>query len=178
MIQRAFVVMNQRAFQPRQRVPTGTGAGPFRALPLEVISDEQGSIAIGWVGPGVLFSRSSGGISAEVGSTHAARIQSFADESPSVSFFIDASRVKGYDLLARSAFVRVLMANRRKFCDLVLLTFSASATPAEESMVRVVGEPFDLLRLPAMFDDRLLAVAPHARQLLERRSGSPARDRG
>lgn len=170
--------MNQRTFQPRQRVPTGTGTAPFRALPLEVISDGEGSIAIGWVGPGVLFSRSSGGISAEVGSAHAARIQSFADESPSVSFFIDASRVKSYDLLARSAFVRVLMANRRKFCDLVLLTFASSATAAEESMVRVVGEPFDLLRVPAKFEDRLLAVAPHARQMLELRSGSFAQDRG
>jgi len=166
--------MNQRAFPPRQRVPTGTGTAPFRALPLEVISDGEGSVAIGWVGPGVLYSRSSGGISAEVGGAHAARIQSFADESPRVSFFIDASRVKSYDLLARSAFVRVLMANRRKFCDLVLLTFATSATPAEDSMVRVVGEPFDLLRLAATFEDRLLAVAPHARQLLELRSGSLA----
>jgi hypothetical protein len=170
--------MNQRAFQPRQRVPTGTGTAPFRALPLEVMSDAQGSVAIGWVGPGVLFSRASGGISAEVGTAHAARIQSFADESPRVSFFIDGSRVKSYDLLARSAFVRVLMANRRKFCDLVLLTFATSPTPAEESMVRVVGEPFDLLRVPATFEDRLLAVAPHARQLLELRGGSAAHDRG
>jgi hypothetical protein len=124
-------------------------------------------VVIGWVAPDVLYARLTGGLSADVGRAKAARIRGFAEAAHVLDFFVDASRVTHYDLLARSAFVRSILANRRKFQTLVLLTFAKSTTPAETSFVDVVGPPLDLMRNADDFEDRLLDTAPLARRLIE-----------
>jgi hypothetical protein len=135
-------------------------------LPLEFISDEEGCVAIGWVGANVLYARLVGGISAEMGRAHAARISGFADRVQSLRLYLDGSRVTHYDLLARSAFVRAILSSRRKFEALVVLTFSQESSAAEASFVGVLGMPLELLRDPNDFKTRLVIDAPQARQVL------------
>jgi hypothetical protein len=149
----------------------------FRLVPLELISDEEGSVAIGWVAPGVLYARLTGGISADIGQAYAALILSFAESVDTLALFVDFSSITHYDLLARSAFVRTVLHNRRKFRTLTLLTFSQETTLAERTFVSAVGEPVDVLREPAEFEVRLLAAAPQARQLIAGRGRAQANSR-
>jgi hypothetical protein len=155
--------MTGRSPSPRPRHGTNPG---FRLVPLESISDEEGSVAIGWVAPGVLYARLTGGISAHIGQAYATRIQSFAESVEELALFVDFSSITHYDLLARSAFVRAVLHNRRKFPTLTLLTFSHETTLAERTFLSAIGEPAEVLREPAEFEVRLLAAAPQARQLI------------
>jgi len=167
--------MSQRAPSLRpKRIRQITGRDPFASSRLELIADAAGSVAIGWIATGVLYARTVGDISAEVGKVQAARIQGFAEAVTQLSFFIDASQLKQYDLLARSAFVRAVLANRRKFSELVMLSVAEGETPAEQSLVSVVGEPFDILRAPDDFEDRLLELAPQARHTIALKPSSTA----
>lgn len=161
---------------PSLRARRGPNPG-FQLLPLESISDGEGAVAVGWVAPSVLYARLTGGISAELGSSYAALLQRFAEPASSLALFVDYSSITHYDLLARSAFVRVLLANRRKFTALTLLTFSHETTLAERSFVGAVGEPIDVLRQSVEFELRLLTVAPQARQLIARRARVSAHSR-
>jgi hypothetical protein len=163
-----------RSPSPRPRHGTNPG---FRLVPLELLSDEEGSVAIGWVAPGVLYARLTGGVSADIGQAYAAQIQSFAESIGALALFVDFSSITYYDLLARSAFVRAVLHNRRKFTALTLLTFSHETTLAERTFVSAIGEPVDVLREPAEFEVRLLAAAPHARQLISVRGRAQANSR-
>jgi hypothetical protein len=166
--------MTGRSPSPRPRHGTNPG---FRLVPLELLSDEEGSVAIGWVAPGVLYARLTGGVSADIGQAYAAQIQSFAESIGALALFVDFSSITYYDLLARSAFVRAVLHNRRKFTALTLLTFSHETTLAERTFVSAIGEPVDVLREPAEFEVRLLAAAPHARQLIAVRGRAQANSR-
>lgn len=147
-----------------------------RPVPLVMISDHEGSAALGWVGPGVLYGRLTGGVSAGIGSDFAAELQAFAQPVEALSLFADFSGITHYDLLARSALVRALLTRRRKFTAITVLTFARETTLGEQSFVSAVGEPLDLLRESTEFELRLLSAAPQARQLLSRRSRAQAQD--
>jgi hypothetical protein len=149
----------------------------FRLTPLELLSDEEGSVAIGWVAPGVLYARLTGGVSADIGQAYAAQIQSFAQSVGALALFVDFSSITHYDLLARSAFVRAVLHSRRKFTALTLLTFSHETTLAERTFVSAIGEPVDVLREPSEFEVRLLTAAPQARQLIAGRGRAHANPR-
>src|ERR1044071_2525540 len=108
---------------PSLRPRRGPAQG-FRLAPLAGIADHEGSAAIGWVGSGVLYARLTGGISSGVGSAYTSQLQSFAESVDTLALFVDFSAITHYDLLARSAFVRAVLAHRRKFAALTLLTFA------------------------------------------------------
>jgi hypothetical protein len=137
---------------------------------LEEFGDSEGSIVLGWVDEGILYGRVSRGLSSGLGAAYAARLQAFADENGRVNYYCDASRLKHYDLLARSAFVRVVMANRRAFESLVILMFGKGLSPAEKAFVAVLGDGVDVIFDPAEFEARLYRVAPLARQHLDPKS--------
>lgn len=136
-------------------------------LALETIQDAEGAITLGWVASGVLLVRCSGGMSSALGAQLATRLAAFAASVPTLRYFGDASGLTHYDLLARSAFVRVVMAQRKKFSEMVLLTWESGVTPVTKAFAAAIGEPVTVVTERADFQAQLLRAAPAARQLLQ-----------
>jgi hypothetical protein len=135
-------------------------------LGLEVMQDEGGAIHVGWVAPGVLFARLTGGLSAKLGAEFAAHLARLAESVPSLAYYSDASALTRYDLLARSAFVRVVMSQRKKFAEIVLLTWADGVSSTTKAFTAVIGEPITILTHAAAFESRLQRVAPMAGKLI------------
>jgi hypothetical protein len=134
---------------------------------LELLTDAAGSIAFGWIQERVLYARFDGRLSADLGSAFARRLGALVEPVDSLKYFADARCVQSYDLLARSAFVRVLLAHRRKFEVLELLAPLASSGPASRSMFESLGSSATITTDAEEFELRLFAVAPSARWKLD-----------
>jgi hypothetical protein len=118
----------------------------------------EGSVTYGWVGRGVFYSRFVGSLSADLGTAHVARLGESISRVPSLAHFSDASALYQYDLLARSAFTRLVLQNRRKFSSLVMLTWSAGATPSAMAFAAAVGDSVTLVTAASVFAKLLVAA--------------------
>jgi len=127
---------------------------------LELLSDNDGSVVFGWVADKVLFTRFQGGLNAETGYIYATRLSSLVGPAQSISFFCDSSELKNYDLLARSAFARVVLSSRRKFTSLVILTWADGPSPSSQALAATLGEPIEILTSVNAFEARLARQAP------------------
>jgi hypothetical protein len=133
---------------------------------VEVLSDGLCTIECGWVAPGVLFVRVAGKLTAGMGTTFAQRVSQFVKEVPSLQYFGEATQLTEYDLVARSAFVRVVLENRKRFAGLTVLTWAEGVSTMARALVSAVGEPVDILSDRSDFEARLLRAAPQARERL------------
>lgn len=131
--------------------------------PLERIGVGEGAIRAGWVGPGVFYARFEGAISADVGERYAALLTALVCDVRSLGYFVDSSALVSYDLLARSAILRAIMAHRSKFSSIVALTWAGGAGPIGRSFGAALGN-VEYVTTREAFDARLLAAAPFARQ--------------
>jgi hypothetical protein len=152
---------------------------PPYQIGFEVLSDDEGSVTLGWVADDIFYTRFTGGLSATTGMAYAVRLRDLLSGVSSLSYFADAGTLSHYELLARSAFTRLILENRRKFSNLVMLTWSVGASQAGEAFAAAVGSPINLLTDARDFEQRLLAVAPLAKQRLDPRMWAPeSRDAG
>ena len=135
--------------------------------PLELLRDDDGSVVLGWVGDGVLYARFEGSLSAAVGAAFAARLEAYAVEGPVFEYFSDGSALGSYDLRARSAFIRVVLAHRRKFRAIVMLTWAGGVSSAALAFAAAVGDQVDILTGGPEFHVRLRGAAPHALRSLD-----------
>jgi len=136
---------------------------------MELLSDKSGSVSFGWVAQGVYLCRFSGAISDSLGAAHVGRLQAILEEVAELRYFADAHDVTSYDLLARSAFVRLVLMHRKKFKELLMLTWSEGLLPASQAFASAIGEPLVLLSASSEFDRRLALAAPRAREASARR---------
>lgn len=139
----------------------------MKPLPFEILRDAEGSATLGWAGDSVVYAVVERSFSAELGVRFAGALQALVAGLTGVHYFCDAGAVTRYDLLARSAFVRVALANRRRFASFTLLTFPAADNPAAQSLVTALGENVTLCRDSEDFERRLLAMAPLARYRID-----------
>jgi hypothetical protein len=114
-----------------------------------------------------------GGFSAGLGNAFLARLETLIETVPSVRYFADASALEQYDLAARSAFLRLVVAKRQKFASLVLLTWNQGISPAARAFAAAVGEPCEILDDSMSFDRKLLGVAPQVRKKLDPKTWVP-----
>lgn len=133
-------------------------AGPF-----ELLTDAAGSATFGWADEGVYYARFSRVLSARVGEAFAEHLRLAAKGRP-FKYFGDARALDSYDLLARSAFVRVVSQYRRKFEQINILSWSS--TELSPAFMSALGEPLYVTRDPIEFESRLFALAPRARMKL------------
>jgi hypothetical protein len=130
------------------------------AAPFELLTDAAGSATFGWADEGVYYARFSRGLSARVGEAFASHLRQALQAGP-IQYFGDARALETYDLLARSAFVRVVSGHRRKFANITLLNWAgAEINPA---LLAALGEPLYVAEDAIDFEARLLAAAPRAR---------------
>jgi hypothetical protein len=133
------------------------------SAPLELLTDASGSVTFGWADDGVYYARFSRCLSAKLGEAFALRLRAAVQSGPVIEYFADARALESYDLLARSAFVRVVSEHRRKFRVLAILSWGSQLNPA---LLAALGEPILALSDPIAFETRLLSAAPKARSKL------------
>ena len=145
------------------------------AAPLEMLADASGSVTFGWAGDGVYYARFSRCLSARLGEAFAGRLRAAAQSCGSLKYFSDARALESYDLLARSAFVRVLTEHGRDFEQINVLWWGGDDT--NPALLQKVGPPLIVARDAIEFEARLLACAPGARAKLGGNSDVPRRAR-
>jgi hypothetical protein len=145
------------------------------SAPLELLTDAMGSVTFGWMDEGVYYARFSHSLSARLGEAFAARLRAAVQSAGAVKYFGDGRALESYDLLARSAFVRVVAEHRERFDRITLLSWSGGEI--DSALVAALGEPTDVTKDLIDFETRLFATCPRARYKLGAKSDSPARSR-
>jgi hypothetical protein len=138
----------------------------LNTVPFELLEDDEGSVSIGWAGERVVYAMVEGGLSAEIGARFASHVQLLVSGATGVHYFADAAFMTRYDLLARSAFVRMALANRGCFESFTFLTWPEGVSPAARAFADALGGNVTLSTTLADFERRLLRAAPLARQRL------------
>jgi hypothetical protein len=141
------------------------------SAPLEMLADAVGSVTFGWADEGVYYARFSRCLSGRLGEAFAGRLRAAVETSSSIKYFADGRALESYDLLARSAFVRVVTEHRRKFEQLTLLWWSG--TDAGSALVSALGRPLFITKDAVDFETLLMNVAPRGRCKLGVKPESP-----
>jgi hypothetical protein len=145
------------------------------SAPLELLTDALGSVTFGWMDEGVYYARFSHCLSARLGEAFAARLRSAVQGSAPIKYYGDARALESYDLLARSAFVRVVSEHRRRFESITLLAWSGGEV--SDVLVRTLGQPTIVTSDAIDFETSLFATAPRARYKLGAKTDTRARSR-
>jgi hypothetical protein len=132
---------------------------PFEA-PLEMLTDACGSVSFGWVDEGVYYARFARSLSGRLGVAFAERLASVVEDKGAIKYFGDARGVESYDLVARSAFIRLVTAQRARFTELNLLWWDGDDLGLACS--RALGEPLYVTQDAIEFETRLCQAAPGA----------------
>ena len=143
------------------------------SAPLELLTDVSGSITFGWADDGVYYARFTRCLSARLGEAFAARLRAAVPASGTIKYFADGRAMESYDLLARSAFVRVVTEHRRKFEQINILAWTGGEV--SPTYLGALGDAVLVARDEIEFESRLLAAAPRARSKLG--TGTESRQR-
>ncbi len=147
----------------------------MKPITFERMRDHEGSAFVGWAGDSVVYARIEGGLSAELGARFAAQVEKLVAGVSGVHYFADSSRMTRYDLLARSAFVRVVLANRRRFQAFTFLIWPDEVSPAARAFASALGGNVELCQDLGEFEQRLVRRAPLARYRIEPNAPERAR---
>jgi hypothetical protein len=151
----------------RRRLLKGAQLKAIHHRPLELLADDEGSVTLGWVDVGVFYARFIGLLSMDLSQAHNERLEAALERRSPLHYFADARALGSYDLDARSAFLRTVLAHRSQFKSVVLLTWSLGMTPTARAYASAAGEPVEILADELEFEARLLEVAPLARGKLD-----------
>ena|GEM_PF-1264330 len=133
---------------------------------MKTFSDAEGSVVMSWVGESVLWARFSGHLSRPLASAYAAELELRLARDTPVCYFVDASSLDSYDLLARTAAVRALVSHRHRLRSLLVLNWSTTVSAVGRAIMAAVGSPMKTTTSRPEFEARLLLDAPHALQRL------------
>src|SRR5690606_22430083 len=127
---------------------------------MDLVREPEGSVLFGWLAPGVFFARFAGRLSATMNEAQIGALQRAVDSTSSLRYFADCSQLTAYDLMARAAFVRVIVNNRHKFQEVVVWDWSGSPTQNGKTLAQTIGEPVTICHDRAPFEARLALAAP------------------
>jgi hypothetical protein len=136
----------------------------FNPAGLHVLEDRDGAVAYGWIAHRVFYGRFVGSLSAELGTSFVQRLSRLVSEVPALAYFADASALDQYDLVARTRFQRLVLAERRKFVSMTILAWAGGVGPSVRNFSALLVGAIDLLTDPAEFDRALVNVAPRPAQ--------------
>jgi hypothetical protein len=88
---------------------------------LERVSDEHGSVVLGWPHAGVFYAKFEGSISAAVGQRFARRFAALIGDNIRVRYFSDSSGVTSYEPPALAALASVMLSKRQRFDSIIAL---------------------------------------------------------
>ena len=134
------------------------------SAPLELLTDVSGSVTFGWADDGVYYARFTRSLSGRLGEAFAARLRAALPAQGTLKYFADGRALESYDLLARSAFVRVVTEHRKKFELINILAWSGGEFST--GYLSALGDAVVVARDAIDFETALLTVAPRARAKL------------
>jgi hypothetical protein len=88
---------------------------------LERVSDEHGSVVLGWPHAGVFYAKFERSISAGVGQRFARRFAVLIGDNIRVRYFSDSSGVTSYEPAALAALSSVMLSKRQRFDSIIVL---------------------------------------------------------
>jgi hypothetical protein len=132
----------------------------FNPAGLHVLEDREGAVAYGWIAHRVFYCRLVGCLSARLGTSFVQRLSGLLSDVPALAYFADASALEQYDLVARTRFQHLVLAERRKFVSMTILAWAGGVGPAARNFATLLAGAIELLTDPAEFDRALLNVAP------------------
>jgi hypothetical protein len=135
-------------------------------MPVEHFRDARGCITVAWVGERVLYARFEKDICADVGERYARRLVELVRSVNSVQYFVDSRLVTEYDILARSAVVRAVLAYRLKFASMIVLSPAGVIGPTARIFASEMGTALEYLTSVPEFEARLRVAAPRASAIL------------
>ena len=159
--------MTARSIQIGKGSPKGAQLKAIHHKPLELISDDEGSITLGWVDAGVFYARFIGTLCAELGERHIERLRAALDRTSSMHYFADARALASYEITARGTWIRTLQEYRSRIQSVVLLTWPQGITIHTDAMAAAIGGQVDIFSDELDFESRLLEIAPLARAKLD-----------
>jgi hypothetical protein len=145
------------------------------SAPLELLTDATGSVTFGWMDEGVYYARFSHSLSARLGEAFAARLRVAVQGGAPIKYYGDSRALESYDLLARSAFVRVVNEHRRRFASITLLSWDGGEV--SDVLVSALGQPTIVTKDAVSFEASLFETAPRARYKLGAKTEARARSR-
>ena len=134
---------------------------------IDVLLDDGGSVAIGWVGDGVLYAHCSGRISMHLGARSVGRLHGLVDRTKSLHCFADASGLEHYDVRALDDVVNLVRVYRRKFESIVMFTCSEDGFLASQVVAAGIADVVELVKDDEEFHSRLVQLAPLAIEVIE-----------
>jgi hypothetical protein len=139
----------------------------YKPLPFETLRDATGQVTVGWAGDSVIHSKVEGGMSAALGKRFAEHLHRLIEHSLKIHYFSDVSMLTEYDLLARSAFVRMALAHRRRFASFTFLMWPAGVSDAARAFASALGADTELCVDAEEFARKLTRLAPLAKHRLD-----------
>jgi hypothetical protein len=139
----------------------------FNPAGLEMLEDQEGAIAYGYVAPRVFYARFVGQLSATLGSNYVARLDAAVGRGPALAYFADVSALREHDLTARALLARFIAERRARLASSVILTWPEGIGSRAHSFADSLGEPVQVLTCPLEFERALANVAPPARFAIE-----------
>lgn len=134
------------------------------SAPLELLTDASGSVTFGWADEGIYYARFTRSLSARVADALANRLCAALPTTGTIECFADGRALESYDLLARSAFLRVMTEHRRKFELISVLAWAGA--DVNSAFLGTLGDAVTVTRDAIEFETRLLTLAPRARAKL------------
>jgi hypothetical protein len=136
---------------------------------VETLSEPGGVIVVGWVGDAVLWAKFTGVLSASLGGSYALKLERYLKSCPRLRYFVDASSMDSYDLLARSATTRVIMAHRQRIRSMLVLMWSGDVSASSRALMVALDDTVEMTTSAELFDSKLTEAAPLARQKIDPR---------
>jgi hypothetical protein len=124
-------------------------------------------VTVGWAGDAVVHAKVDGVMSADLGVRFVAHLGTLTANVTGIHYFCDVSGLDSYDLLARSAFVRFALANRRRFESFTFLAWQGGVSQVARAFAAAIGENVDICSDQTDFERRLTRLAPLARHRLD-----------
>ena len=134
------------------------------SAPLELLTDAAGSVTFGWADEGIYYARFTRSLSARLGEALANRLCASLPATGTIECFADGRALESYDLMARSAFMRVLTEHRHRFELISVLAWAGAEM--NSAYLDTLGQAIVVTRDAVEFETRLLTVAPRARAKL------------
>lgn len=130
---------------------------------LEVMSDRDGAIVVGWVAPNVLYVQFVEYLSGALGMRFAMRLERSLLPEQRVQLFFDCSGLDSYDFPARDAYGRVLFCQRRHLQSCLLLARTRVVELGMQAIAVMLGSSLmEVTTRRAEFIERLDRAAPTA----------------
>ncbi len=130
---------------------------------LEVMSDREGAVVIGWVAPAVLYVQFVEHLSGALGMRFAMRLERSLLAQERTHLFFDCAGLDSYDLPARDACGRVLFCHRRRVNACLLLARTRVVELGMQAVAVMLGPSLmEVTTRRPDFIERLDRAAPTA----------------